>query len=154
MEASGRLERASTVEGINFFPSVSLGYNLTNNLIESEILSFAKLRGSFGQIGIEPLLYQNKDIFLSSNAGSPNGWGDIIEGANYGGAIRRGTTRGNPDLTIEKVREFEVGGDFRFFNNKFNLGLTYYNRFPPWKSKKNRRGKRIWRQSERYSVFF
>lgn len=128
LETTGRLERATTVEGINFFPSVSLGYNLTNNLIESEILSFAKLRTSYGQIGIEPQLYQNRDIFVLSNAGSPNGWGDAIEGANYGGTVRRGSTKGNPDLTIEKVREFEIGGDFRFFNNKFNLGLTYYDR--------------------------
>ncbi|WP_293298999.1 SusC/RagA family TonB-linked outer membrane protein [Allomuricauda sp.] len=127
LETTGRMERATTVEDTNFFPSVSLGYDLTDNLIESDFLSFAKLRASYGQIGIEPQLYLARDVFFASTAGA-EGWGDFLDGANYGGTVRRGAIRGNPDLTIEKINEFEVGGDFRFFQDRFSFGLTYYDR--------------------------
>ncbi|NJB37246.1 SusC/RagA family TonB-linked outer membrane protein [Croceivirga sp. JEA036] len=126
-ETTGRMERATTVEDLNFFPSVSLGYDLTENLIDSDFLSFAKVRASYGQIGIEPQLYLARDVFFSSTAGA-EGWGDYLDGANYGGTVRRGAVRGNPDLTIEKIKEFEVGADFRFLEDRLSLGLTYYDR--------------------------
>lgn len=127
LETTARAERSTTVEGVNFYPSVSVGYNLTNNLIKSDFLSFAKIRASYGQIGIEPSLYRANDIFFSSTAGS-EGWGDYIDGANYGGTVRRGAVKGNPDLDIERITEYEVGADLRFFKNALSVGLTYYNR--------------------------
>ncbi|WP_425392372.1 SusC/RagA family TonB-linked outer membrane protein [Ekhidna sp.] len=128
LETTGRLERSTTLTDINFYPSVSAGYILTNKLLGNDgFLSFAKLRANWGQVGIEPQLYINRDIFFSSTAGS-EGWGDYLDGANYGGTVRRGAIQGNPDLTRETVTEWEVGTDFRVLNDKLSVGFTYYNR--------------------------
>lgn len=128
LETTGRLERSTTLPDINFYPSVSAGYVLTNNLLTNAgPLSFAKIRATWGQVGIEPGLYQNRDVFFSSTAGS-EGWGDFLDGANYGGTVRRGTTQGNPNLTRETVTEWEIGTDFRLFEDKLGIGFTYYDR--------------------------
>lgn len=126
VETTGRLERSSTLPDINFFPSVSTGYVLSENLLVGP-LSFAKLRASYGKVGIEPPLYVNQDVFVNSTAGS-EGWGDFLDGANYGGTVRRSAIQGNPDLTVETVTEWEVGTDFRVFKDKLGVGFTYYNR--------------------------
>jgi TonB-linked SusC/RagA family outer membrane protein len=128
LETTGRAERSTTLTDMNFYPSASVGYVLTNNLINSTgVLSFAKLRASWGQVGIEPALYLENDVYFTSTAGA-EGWGDYLDGANYNGTVRRGGVRGNPDLTVEKITEVEVGADIRLFENKFGLGLTYFNR--------------------------
>ncbi len=126
IEASGRLERtASVADETFFFPSISLGYKFADD--PSKTLSFGKIRASYGEIGIEPQLYVNRDIFFNTTSGS-EGWGDALDGVNYGGTFRRGSVQGNPDLTIERVKEFEIGADLRFLNNRLGLNLTYYDR--------------------------
>ncbi len=124
VELTGRLERTTTVDDQIFYPSASLGYKLFDD--PSAAVSFAKFRASYGEVGIEPQLYLNQDVYFSSQVGQ--GWGDYLDGNNYGGAFRRGSTQGNPNLTIERVSEIEFGGDFRFLANKISLGLTYYDR--------------------------
>jgi len=101
----------------------SLGYKIVDD--PSSLFSFAKARLSYGQIGIEPPIYVNQNVFFSSTSGS-EGWGQYYDGANYGGTFRRGANQGNPDLTIETVKEFEIGGDFRFLANRLTVGATYY----------------------------
>jgi len=126
VELTGRAERTATVpDEVFFFPSASLGYKFADN--PSGNLSFAKGRASWGQIGIEPALYSNQNVFFASTSGS-EGWGQYYDGANYGGTFRRGAIQGNPNLTIETVSEFEVGGDFRFLKNRLSLSATYYDR--------------------------
>ena len=127
IDVAGRAEKSVTLNDVNFYPSLTLGYVFTNNLIDSEFLSFFKLRASYGQVGIAPSLYLNQDTFITSTAGS-EGWGDYLDGANYGGTVRRSSIQGNPDLKVERVTEFEIGSDFRFFNDQLSVGLTYYNR--------------------------
>lgn len=128
LETTGRLERSTTLTDVNFYPSISAGYILTNKLLGNDgFLSFAKLRANYGQVGIEPALYINRDIYFTSTAGS-EGWGDYLDGANYGGTVRRGAIQGNDNLTRETVTEWEVGTDFRVLNDKLSVGFTYYNR--------------------------
>ncbi|OAV42694.1 SusC/RagA family TonB-linked outer membrane protein [Lewinella sp. 4G2] len=126
IELSGRLERtASLPDELFFYPSASLGYKLVDD--DTKGLSFAKLRASYGQVGIEPPLYVNRSTFVSTTPGS-GGWGDVLDGLNYGGSYARSSIQGNPNLTVERVKEFEIGGDFRFFQDRLSLGATYYNR--------------------------
>lgn len=126
VELSGRAERTATIpDEVFFFPSASLGYKIFDD--RTKAISFAKARVSYGEVGIEPGLYLNRNTFIASDAGSP-GWGDILDGANYGGTFRRGSNQGNPDLTIERVKEIEVGVDLRFLQNRLGLNLTYYDR--------------------------
>ena len=127
LDLSGRLERNTTIPDLNFYPSASLGYVVTNASNAKGALSFLKLRASYGQVGIAPGLYLNQSNYVTSTAGS-EGWGDYIDGANYGGSIRRSGVQGNPDLKVERVTETEFGFDSRFFDNKLTLGFTYYDR--------------------------
>jgi TonB-linked SusC/RagA family outer membrane protein len=125
IDVAGRLERTTTLTDLNFYPAVTAGYVLKES--NPGNLSFLKLRASYGQVGISPSLYLNASNFITSTAGS-EGWGDYIDGANYGGSVRRSSTQGNPDLTVERVTEKEIGFDSRFFNNKLSVGFTYYDR--------------------------
>lgn len=127
LDLTGRLERTVTIPDLTFYPSATLGYVVKESDPSASQLSFLKLRASYGEVGISPILYVNKNNFITSTAGS-EGWGDYIDGANYGGTVRRSAIQGNPDLTIERVTEFEFGFDSRFFQNKLTLGATYYNR--------------------------
>jgi len=122
---SGRYERPSTLEKNVFYPSASLGWKFSENF-ESDFLSFGKLRASYGEIGIEPVPYASSTVFFPG--GIFSGWGDDLGAAAYGNPFQRDVTQGNPDLKEERVKEFEIGGDFRFFRNKLNIGYTYYNR--------------------------
>ena len=125
VELSGRAERTvSLPDQVFFYPSVSLGYKIFDD--DSKTVSFAKLRASYGEVGIEPPLYVNLSTFVSSSPGG--GWGEALDGLNYGGSYARSSLQGNPNLTNEIVKELEFGGDFRFFQNRLSLGLTYYDR--------------------------
>ena len=122
---SGRYERPSTLESNVFYPSASLGWKFTENF-ESDFLSFGKLRASYGEIGIEPVPYASSTVFFPGGVFS--GWGDDLTAGAYGNPFQRDVTQGNPGLKEERVKEFELGGDFRFFRNKLTIGYTYYNR--------------------------
>jgi TonB-linked SusC/RagA family outer membrane protein len=126
ISATGRMERPSSLESNVFFPSVSLGWKFTKVLGESDILSFGKLRASYGEVGIEPGAYESSTLF--SPGGSSSSWGDELSAAAYGNPFRRAGTLGNPDLTLERVKEWEIGADLKLFNNKLNVGFTYYDR--------------------------
>ena len=122
---SGRYERPSTLETNVFYPSASLGWKFSENF-ESDFLSFGKLRASYGEVGIEPGAYLSSTVYGPGGVGSS--WGDALGAAAYGNPFTRGVTLGNPDLKEERVKEIEIGADFRFFRNKLSLGITYYDR--------------------------
>jgi len=125
LEATGRYELPSTLSTPVFYPSASAGWVFTKN-ISSNTLSFGKIRASYGEVGIEPVSYANLTTFGSFNRSSS--WGDGLVAATYGNPYAIDSRAGNPNLQPERVREFEIGGDFRFFNNLVNFGATYYNR--------------------------
>ncbi len=126
VELSGRAERTAALpDDIFFYPSASIGYKVLDD--DTKGLSFVKLRASYGEVGIEPPLYRNLSTFVSTSPGS-GGWGDVLDGLNYGGTYARSSIQGNPNLTNEIVKEIEFGGDFRFLQNRLSLGVTYYDR--------------------------
>ena len=126
VELSGRAERtASLPDDVFFYPSASIGYKFIDD--DTRGISFLKGRLSYGEVGIEPPLYVNRSTFVASTPGS-GGWGDVLDGLNYGGSYARSSIQGNDNLTIERVKEFEVGADMRFFQDRLALGATYYNR--------------------------
>jgi TonB-linked SusC/RagA family outer membrane protein len=122
---SGRYERPSTLESNVFYPSASLGWKFSENF-ESDFLSFGKLRASYGEVGIEPVAYASSTVFFPGGVFS--GWGDDLGAGAYSNPFQRDVTQGNPNLKEERVKEFEIGGDFRFFKNRLSIGYTYYNR--------------------------
>ena len=72
------------------------------------------------------LLHLRHYIYCFGPGGIRSSWGDGLDGALYGNPFTQSTTRGNPDLKEERKKEFEIGFDSRFFDNKLTFGFTYY----------------------------
>ena len=125
LSASGRYERPSTLEKNIFYPAASLGWKFSENF-ESDIFSFGKLRASYGEVGIEPVPYASSTVFFPG--GVESSWNDGLAASAYGNPFTRDVTLGNPNLKEERVKEFEVGADLRFFRDRLSLGFTYYDR--------------------------
>ncbi|MCB4799241.1 SusC/RagA family TonB-linked outer membrane protein [Neotamlana laminarinivorans] len=128
LEATARGEYVSTLPnaGLIFYPSVSAGWDFSKRLEGSDILSFGKIRASYGEVGIEPTAYATSTTF--SPATITSSWGDGLDGSLYGNPIGRSSLRGNPNLKEERIKEYEIGLDTRFFNNRVSLSGTYYSR--------------------------
>lgn len=94
-----------------YFPSVGLGWNVTEEAFMKNItwLSNLKMRASYGQLGNENIgLYKYQTLIDASNGNE--------------------TTFGNPDITWEKVNMFDVGADISLFNGMLDLTFDYYDK--------------------------
>jgi TonB-linked SusC/RagA family outer membrane protein len=99
-----------------FYPSASLSAVVTDLLnVQSDVLTFGKVRASYAQVGNDADPYQLDQTFAS--AGSWNGslpkFTESISIANSG-------------LKPEITTGLEFGADLRFFRGKVGLDLTYY----------------------------
>jgi TonB-linked SusC/RagA family outer membrane protein len=98
------------------YPSVNLGFIFTDALkMESSVLSYGKLRGGYAQVGNDTDPYQLKTTFQSQ--------GTSFNGVNLFGS---GTTLLKGDLKPEETKSVEIGGEFKFFNNRLGLDATVY----------------------------
>jgi TonB-linked SusC/RagA family outer membrane protein len=104
------------------FPAVSVGWNIReeNFAKDLKVLSTLKLRAGYGVTGTAP-----NDPYMSLNTLSLTGYsyfnGDWI-------TMLRPSGNPNPDLRWEKKKEFNIGLDFGFMNNRISGSVDYYNR--------------------------
>jgi TonB-linked SusC/RagA family outer membrane protein len=103
-----------------FYPSVSASVVLTDAMpsLKSNILSYAKLRGSISKsanVNLGP--YQLEAIYNQTN-GFPYG--------NLGGFSANNSVT-NPLIEPEFVNSREVGFELGFLGNRVNLDATYFN---------------------------
>jgi len=130
LELTGRSESASTfgpdTDNTFFYPSASLAWQFSklDTFNDLNWLSFGKLRVSYGEAGIQPGPYNTSTNFFQGAYTSS--WGDGLNPEAYGGGFARTASAGNPQLQVERTSEFEVGTDLRFYDDRLNLGLTYY----------------------------
>ena len=126
--ATGRYDIVSTMPRDNrsfFYPSVSLGFIFTElgNLKGNDILSFGKLRTSYAQVG-QAGAYR-EPIFYAGGAAS----GFLTDGITYplGGVsgFRPNETIYDPALKPQNTKNFEVGADLKFLNNRVGLDYTF-----------------------------
>ncbi len=127
LELNGRYDgssRLSPTTRWGFFPSMSAGYVLTEEPFMEfarPVLSFFKVRGSWGSIGNENTTPGNiYSIMPKSNSG----W--LINGINQ-------STAGTPQpfdaaLTWETVTTLDFGADARFFNDRLGFAFDWYRR--------------------------
>lgn len=106
-----------------FFPGISAGWvfsreNFFQKSSLSNIINYAKLRSSFGLNGV----VNGERIKYYTLLGS---YAAYSYAGNTGFRIQ---DLPNLGLKWERTRTGEVGLDLGFFNNRLNLGLTYYNR--------------------------
>lgn len=125
-----RVESASTfgdeIDNTFAFPSASLAWQFTEILdINEDILSFGKLRASYGEVGVQPELYRTSNVFVSPSIGDSYG-GDLDLTLYGNGAFVPGAGRTSPDLRPERKKEIEFGVDLRFLQDRLRLSGTYF----------------------------
>src|SRR6218665_15638 len=119
LSLSGRIDGSSRFGRLNrygFFPSASAGWILSeeNFLANSNVVSFLKLRGSWGITG-------NAEGF--GNFAQLGLWG----AAKYNAASGLVPTQlANPELKWEKSEQVDIGVDFGLFNNRLTGEIDYY----------------------------
>jgi len=121
LEFTGRNDWSSVLPTDNnsfFYPSVSLSAVITDMFgIESNTLSYLKLRGGWAQVGGDGAL--GPYALSQSYSFRDNPWGDVLLAYN-------GNTLNNPNLVSETTNSIEIGLDARFFMNRVRLDATYY----------------------------
>ncbi|MCH7399659.1 SusC/RagA family TonB-linked outer membrane protein [Belliella sp. DSM 107340] len=132
LELSGRVDQSSTLPAGNnayFYPSVATSFVLTDALnIESDFLSYAKLRASAARVGRDADPYLLNTFY--GTAGFGNNLASItfpigVGGANIPGFLP-GARLGSEQLTPEFVTSYEVGGNVGLFNNRLSIDAAYF----------------------------
>ncbi|HYC84784.1 MAG TPA: SusC/RagA family TonB-linked outer membrane protein, partial [Chryseosolibacter sp.] len=127
VELNGRRDGASRLsrnKKWGFFPSMSVGWVVSEEDFMSSlesVVSFAKLRGSYGSIGNQNANPNNIYRIMSTTTSD---W--LVGGQNM-------PTTGAPgalpsDLTWETVSTLDIGLDSRFFNDKLGFTFDWYRR--------------------------
>lgn len=110
-----------------WYPGISASFRF-HDLIESDFLSFARVRASWGVTGRQPPPFSNISAYTKGFFG--DGWlGDGIQSIYTGqeGVVRQGTA-GNPDISPERETEYELGLDVAVLDERLSLGVTFYDR--------------------------
>lgn len=100
-----------TPSGSYFYPSAGLAVILSQVAKLPDFISFAKVRGSFAQVGNSPLAYQSNPAIYTFSAG---------------GSFAINTIAPFTDLKPEKTNSLEFGTEWHFFDNKLTADVTYY----------------------------
>lgn len=131
LTVSGRNDWSSTLPEDHqsfFYPAVNLGVDLTSALqLESNTLSYAKVRAGWAQVGKDAPPYLVRSVFEPGTHTD----GFINNNAPYAQAIpgfEVSNTIGNPALQPEISTETELGVDLRFLGNRLGLDVTVYDR--------------------------
>jgi TonB-linked SusC/RagA family outer membrane protein len=119
VDLTGRNDWSSALGRDNysfFYPSVATSFVFTDALnMNSEVLSFGKIRASWAQVGNDSGPYLTKEGYSSSTIGYD------------GRSLTSKSGRIPPfDLKNELTESWEVGADVRFFQNRLSLDVTYY----------------------------
>jgi TonB-linked SusC/RagA family outer membrane protein len=132
VDLTGRAEAASTfgpqAKSLFYYPSASVAWQFSKLIGTNPVVSFGKLRASYGVVGRQPDPYQNLTQYNATNFLET--WGATLNGGVYGvGGYGVSTTVGNPVIRPERKHEIEGGVDMRFFNDRVNFSATaYYNK--------------------------
>ncbi|MFV0269783.1 MAG: TonB-dependent receptor domain-containing protein, partial [Draconibacterium sp.] len=98
-----------------FYPSVTLSGIITEMIKLPEVISFAKVRGSWIKVGGDMSPYSVRQAY---NYGTT--W-------NTTPSIYMGSVLPSGDIEPDFKTTYELGGDIRFFKNRLGFDLTYYN---------------------------
>lgn len=114
---TGRNDWTSTLPESNwsyFYPSVGGSFVFSELLPKNNILTFAKVRGSWARVG------KDTDPYVTSTSlWAPR---TFLAGTGVGNSW----TRGNPYLMPEITESIEVGLEARFLNGRVGFDYTYY----------------------------
>ncbi len=122
---SGGLEAASSISGTFFYPAADAAWQFTDMMdLSGSFISFGKLRVAWGRVGVQPIPHRAQTT--SEGGFSYSTYSDPLDIALFGGGFRLNDDLGNPTLEPEIKTEWEIGTDFRLFDDKLTLTMTYY----------------------------
>ncbi|HEY9488263.1 MAG TPA: SusC/RagA family TonB-linked outer membrane protein, partial [Chryseosolibacter sp.] len=116
LDLTARNDWSSTLPKDNwsyFYPSVGLNFVLSDLMAFPQFFSFAKVRGSYAEVGNDTSPFQLQRT-SALTAGGRNGF------------ITLSGTLPNEDLKPEATKSIEVGADLRFFLNRLGVDFTWY----------------------------
>nr|WP_314866370.1 SusC/RagA family TonB-linked outer membrane protein [uncultured Flavobacterium sp.] len=118
LDASIRRDKSSALPADNneyYYPSVASTL-IFSNLIKKDWLSFGKFRANYAEVGNDTNPYQ---VFNTYSVGAA---------FNGSASASNPSAFNNPDLKSETSKEFEVGLEAQFFNNRLGFDVSYYKR--------------------------
>jgi TonB-linked SusC/RagA family outer membrane protein len=127
VDLSGTVELASAIDGAFFYPSASAAWQISdaNFYPEDSFMNFAKVRLSWGKVGIQPRAYETVTYF-EGDFSYGSGIAGVLNSIEEGGGFRFDNQAGDPNLKPEIKTEIEGGLELRFFNNALSTSFTYY----------------------------
>ena len=125
LNISGAVEAASTIKGSFFYPATDIAWNFADDADANSLLSFGKLRASWGKVGVQPS--PHKFETLAEGSFTYSTYSDPLNVDLFGGGFRLDNNLGNPNLEPEIKTEWEIGTDLRFLNDDLTFSFTYYN---------------------------
>ncbi len=120
LTVTGRNDWISVLPSSNrsfFYPSFSLS-TLVHDWIDPQekILSFAKVRASWAQVGKGPNFGQVGQFFIKDDSFPFNG----------ASGFSASTSIGDQNIDPEKSNTYEIGTDLRFLKNRVRVDYSYY----------------------------
>ena len=102
-----------------FYPSVNGSWLITSTYRDQlpEWISFAKIRGSWAQVGNDTSPYIINSAYTVNTS-------NTLLGSYYG--LELPSTMYDQNLKPERKNAWEIGLDWRFINNRIGLDATYY----------------------------
>ncbi|REG99816.1 SusC/RagA family TonB-linked outer membrane protein [Flavobacterium aquicola] len=124
LEGTIRRDRTSTMHPDNnafTYPSVNSSFVLSEAVKLPEVISYAKLRASWGIVGNYPSRYESNVAFTQTTLGTQGTASPIlITNSND-------DPYGNEGIKPEMKNEYELGFEIKFFDRRLGLDLSYYN---------------------------
>ena len=106
------------------FPSISAGWTISNeqffkNAVNDDVVSFLKLRGSWGKNG-------NINILNDYRYESTIGFSSYYPYGDEASTGAKPSALANPHLVWETSEQLDFGLDARFLNNRLSFGFDWY----------------------------
>ncbi len=117
LDLTARNDWSSTLPEENrsyFYPSASLSLMLNNMLDMGDKVNMLKVRGGIAQVGNDTSPYSLYPTYYDAGQ-----WGDAIRLGKPGSLL-------NPNLLPEEATSYEIGLDFKGFDNRLRFEGTYY----------------------------
>ena len=120
-----------------YFPAYSVGWVPTNETFfkENKLVTFLKIRASYGEVGND-LLGSRRFLYLPNsynmnlgNSGNNQGYYLGSTDGSTSSAYYQGASEGalgNPYITWEKAKKLDIGLDARFLSDRFSITADYF----------------------------